>query len=90
MELRWIDLQDSRCPIGVKCVWAGQMLVTVEITMGDEPPIQVKLLRRAGRDPEISGAFGHELRLLIVEPYSKNGVVYARCDFRMQLEFMVP
>ena len=85
MELRWIDLQDSRCPIGVNCVWAGQMLATVEITKSDEPPIQVKLLRRAGREPEVSRAFGHELRLLEVEPHPKNGVTFARNDFRMQL-----
>ena len=87
MELRWLDLQDSRCPIGVKCVWAGQMLATVEITKSDEPPIQVKLLRRAGREPQVSRAFGHELRLQIVEPHPKNGVTFARSDFRMQLEF---
>lgn len=90
LTLRWLKLEDSRCPIGVTCVWAGQMLATVEITKGNEDPIEVELLRRAAREPEVSHAFGYELRLLGVDPHPKENVTPARGDYVMRVEIARP
>ena len=90
LTLRWLKLEDSRCPIGVTCVWAGQMLATVEIAEGNEAPLEVELLRRAGREPVVTQAFGYELRLLTVEPHPKENVTPARGDYVMRVEIARP
>jgi hypothetical protein len=90
LELRWRALEDSRCPIGVTCVWAGQMLATIEIAKRDEAPLEVELLRRTGREPVVSRAFGYELRLLEVEPHPKENVTPSRGDYVMRIEIASP
>jgi len=32
LELRFYDIEDSRCPLDVTCVWEGQVLVMVNIS----------------------------------------------------------
>ena len=90
LTLRWLTLEDSRCPIGITCVWAGQMLATVEIAESDEAPLEVELLRRAGREPVVTQAFGYALRLLGVEPHPKDGVTPARSNYVMRVEIARP
>jgi hypothetical protein len=86
LEMRWLDLQDSRCPIGVTCVWAGQMIATVEVVHITQGTTQVELLRRAGREPEVSYAFDYDLRLLDVSPHPKENVTPDRGDYVMHIE----
>ena len=86
LEMRWLDLQDSRCPIGVTCVWAGQMIATVEVVHITQGTIQVELLRRAGREPEVSYAFDYDLRLLDVRPHPKENVTPDRSEYVMHIE----
>ncbi|MCP4200486.1 MAG: hypothetical protein GY769_00965 [bacterium] len=90
LELRWLELEDSRCPIGVKCIWAGQMVVTVEAARGDDKPLEVELLRRVGREPETAEALGYELRLLEVDPHPKEGVTPERGDYVARIEITGP
>ena len=90
LEMRWLDLQDSRCPIGVTCVWAGQMIATVEVVHITQGTTQVELLRRAGREPEVSYAFEYDLRLLDVSPHPKENVTPDRGEYVMQIEITTP
>jgi hypothetical protein len=90
LEMRWLDLQDSRCPIGVTCVWAGQMIATVEVVHITQGTTQVELLRRAGREPEVFYAFDYDLRLLDVSPHPKENVTPDRGEYVMKIEITTP
>ena len=90
LEMRWLDLQDSRCPIGVTCVWAGQMIATVEVVHGTQGTTQVELLRLVGEEPEVSYAFEYDLRLLDVSPPPKENVTPDRGEYVMQIEITTP
>jgi hypothetical protein len=84
VKLRLISLEDSRCPIGMKCIWAGQLIVTLEVLNEFEEKIEVKLTRK--REPEIAHAFGYRLLLLSVEPYPKKGKDIQLSDQIIQFE----
>lgn len=90
VSLRWLELADSRCPIGVSCIWAGQLLATVEVVHGVQGNMKVELLRRVGREAEISHAFGYELRLLDVDPHPKEGVTPVRGDYVLYMDITKP
>ncbi len=86
LKIVWTELEDSRCPIGTSCVWAGQLIATLEIRHeGDEPAI-INLTHRIGDDPLTETAFGFEFRLLDVEPHPKEGVTNARSDYVAEIE----
>lgn len=90
LVLRWLTLADSRCPIGVTCVWGGQMLATVEVTHATQGAAEIELLRRAGREPEVAHAFGWEFRLQDVSPHPKDGVKPDRANYVMRVEIRKP
>ncbi len=78
LRLRLVKLNDSRCPQGVQCVWEGQVAATVEVSRDDLAPRAVELTLRAGLDSGAETAAGHDLRLLSVEPYPRDGVTPER------------
>jgi hypothetical protein len=90
LKLRWLELDDSRCPIGVVCIWAGQTVVTLEVVRGEDGPAELELLRRAGREPETAKVFDHELRLLEVEPHPKEGITPNRSQYVLRIEIAEP
>ena len=90
LKLRWLEVEDSRCPIGVQCVWAGQVVVTVEATRGEEGPVELELVLRVGRDPRAVRAFAHELLLKGVDPPPRPGVTPERSHYLALLEITRP
>ena len=86
LDFRWLALTDSRCPVGVNCVWAGQMEVTIEVTGSAKEAVEVELLRRATREPEVSHVFDYELRLQNITPHPKANITYSRSDYVMRFE----
>lgn len=77
LELRWLDFEDSRCAIGVNCVWAGRMAATVEVQRGTERR-EILLSNNLKSEPPAASAFGYAFRLLGMEPHPKQGVDVAR------------
>ena len=90
LELRWLELDDSRCPIGVTCVWEGQIVATVEVARGAEGSAELELVLRAGTESETSRAFDHELVLRGVDPHPKDGVTPERSDYVVRIEIAEP
>ena len=86
LRLRWLEIEDSRCPIGVQCIWAGQVAVTVEAAQGDEGPAELELVLRVGREVETVRAFAYDLVLQGVEPHPMQGVTPERSDYVAVLE----
>lgn len=81
LELKWLAVEDSRCPIGVTCIWAGQMVVKLELKEGGQEPVEIDLLRRVGDEPEAKKTVGYELRLLDVQPPPREGQTPERGDY---------
>jgi hypothetical protein len=86
LRLRWLDLNDSRCPQGVQCVWEGQAVVTLEVSRDGLAPQRVELILRSGVEPGAETVAGYELRLLKVEPYPRQGVTPERNDYVATVE----
>ena len=90
LKLRWLELEDSRCPIGVACIWEGQIVATIEVTRGDESPVELQLLLRAGLKHEAKRAFDYDLLLLAVDPHPKEGVTAERNSYLARVEITGP
>jgi hypothetical protein len=64
--------EDSRCPVGVKCIWAGQAVVELEIKSHDNEPDSMALISQSGRgDLAIKQLNGLIVNLVKVEPPRK-------------------
>jgi hypothetical protein len=76
--------QDSRCPIGVQCVWAGD--ASVEITL-EKPPAaaETRTLHTSGRFDREADYAGLVVRLVSLEPNRRDGVTIAPEDYRVTL-----
>lgn len=86
LELRWLDVHDSRCPIGVVCVWEGQVTVTLEVERAKEDLVEVELTLHVGSEPERVTAFGYQLQLQGVDPHPKKGKTPERSDYVAKVE----
>lgn len=65
-------VEDSRCPTGVQCIWAGNGKVSVKLSKGKGQAVSVELNTSAG--PKSSTFQGYEVRLVSLDPYPKDGV----------------
>ncbi|PKL74652.1 MAG: hypothetical protein CVV27_19405 [Candidatus Melainabacteria bacterium HGW-Melainabacteria-1] len=74
-------LEDSRCPEGSQCIWAGQVRVRIEVLMEDEPPQNIDMTLAMEEDkPKVpvgkytlslqSVEDGHAISLLVQIPKS--------------------
>ncbi len=63
-------VEDSRCPRGTQCIWAGQVTVSINILKGDEVLKTINLTLRPGAENLKSKIFKNRLfSLLEVTPY---------------------
>jgi hypothetical protein len=92
LELRWLEVKDSRCPIGVNCFWEGEVRVVIEAARAEEEgeaPVEFQLTLRAGQKPETASVFGYEMVLVNVVPHPKNGVTPERSDYVADIRISV-
>ena len=76
--------EDSRCPTGVQCAWAGDAAAT--FTLQKAPAAAVhRTLHTNGRFERQSEYEGFVVRLEDVKPYPKQGATIAADDYRASL-----
>jgi hypothetical protein len=63
--------EDSRCPEGVQCVWAGNARILLKLTKARRRSGSVHL--NTGVDPKLASYRGYEVKLVKLEPYPKEG-----------------
>jgi hypothetical protein len=91
LELRWLEINDSRCPTGVNCFWAGEVKVMLEATrttaQGSEPA-ELQLTLQSRREPATATVSfsGYELELLNVDPYPKDKVTPERSYYVAEIK----
>ena len=63
--------EDSRCPTGVNCIWAGNVRVLLQVTkVGSKPSkVELNLNPRDFPDGEAADCGNYKLKLVRVNPY---------------------
>ena len=76
-------VEDSRCPTGVQCIWAGNGKVSLKLSKAKSESVSVELNTSAG--PKSRAYQGYEVRLVSLDPYPKNGVVIGKNEYVVTL-----
>ncbi|HEV7904041.1 MAG TPA: hypothetical protein VGO96_09380 [Pyrinomonadaceae bacterium] len=63
--------EDSRCPTGVNCIWAGNVRVQLQVTKAKSKPVKVELSLnpRDFPDGEAADCGNYKIKLVKVDPY---------------------
>ena len=85
LAIEFIDIiADSRCPLGVECIWQGEVACLVEITHSGTG--QQRVLTYPGLTQELSKAqFGSYQFTFSVEPYPEAGKEIKKSEYRLNL-----
>ncbi len=85
LKIKFIDVtQDSRCPKGVQCIQAGQVVCSVEITTNGAT-IPVVLTEIGGSSEFTSNASGGLTFNFQVLPYPEAGKQIDKKDYRLTM-----
>lgn len=85
LRIRFVRLiEDSRCPEGVDCVWAGNGKIEISVRKGRRKAARFELNTMS--EP-VSVAFGgYEIKLAKLDPYPKKDVTHKRAEYVATLE----
>lgn len=75
--------EDSRCPVDVTCVWAGNATVELKVGMTDAGDTTVAL--NTDLEPKAATIGGHELRLVALAPVPRSDARIAASDYAATL-----
>lgn len=75
-------VEDSRCPTSVQCVWAGRLLVRVEVRSRNHLE---QLDLELGKSKQVSGG---ELKLVSAMPARSEAAPTMAKDYRFTFEFL--
>jgi hypothetical protein len=75
---------DSRCPVDVQCVWAGDAAVLVTVSSGSAGDERDATLH-TGLEPKATTVGGDEIRLTGVEPAPHSGTPIPPSSYRVTL-----
>ena len=71
--------EDSRCPEGVNCIWAGNAKVKLKLRKGRRRSSMLTL--NTGVDPKQAAYRGYEVKLVKLDPYPKEKRRIRRRDY---------
>lgn len=81
VHLQLEEVQDSRCPEGVECIWEGEARVTI-LAWDEGEKMQHRFTLTLGNPKESRGYTGnHTIHLLAVNPYPRADQPTAREDY---------
>ncbi|HLL73312.1 MAG TPA: hypothetical protein VK363_17870 [Pyrinomonadaceae bacterium] len=80
--------EDSRCPKGVNCIWAGTVRVLLHVTKAKSKPVKVELdlNPRDSPDGQTANYGNYKLKLVSVDPYPVDGQQRAAKDYTVTLD----
>jgi hypothetical protein len=76
-------VEDSRCPTGITCIWAGDAVVKISIKTRDGKPASYTLHTNSPERAADHG--GNRVELVAVTPYPKGDTPPRRADYRVTL-----
>ncbi|HEX7175663.1 MAG TPA: hypothetical protein VF240_10425, partial [Pyrinomonadaceae bacterium] len=84
IKIRFLSVDnDSRCPQGVNCIWAGSVGVSLLLSAPDAEDERVKL--NTAVEPQSVSYKGHSLRIESVSPPRVEGKKITPEDYRITL-----
>ncbi|MBX3244407.1 MAG: hypothetical protein KF685_08125 [Acidobacteria bacterium] len=76
--------EDSRCPEGVDCFWAGNARLKIELSFSDDEPVTLEMDTNG---PNSTVKFeGGTVSLIKLDPYPKNNVEFDRSAYKVSLK----
>jgi len=70
VEITFVAADDSRCPIGARCITEGQAVLTFDVSISDAAPLGVKVTLRAGHADLASATVeGYRIEAKRLDPY---------------------
>ncbi len=75
-------IEDSRCPAGIQCIWAGRLIVRVEVNGAS---VRQQLDIELGKGQKVAGG---ELRLVSATPARREGPPARPGDYRFTFDFL--
>ena|SRR5688572_3414500 len=61
--------EDSRCPEGAQCIWAGNAKIALTVRKGNAKPTSIEL--NTGVTPQQTSYMGHGIKLTGLRPHPK-------------------
>lgn len=77
-------LEDSRCPVGVKCVWAGNAKVSLEIE--GTAAGRTNIILNTELEPRMMQLDAYEIRLISLAPTPREGISIAASEYFATLQ----
>ena len=71
--------EDSRCPTGVNCIWAGNGKIIVKVSKTGRKAADVEL--NTGIEPKHQSYHEYDIKLVGLNPYPKKDVNIGRGDY---------
>ncbi len=81
LTLQLDEINESRCPEGVVCVWAGQVTVSFDLHGAIEGKLQLASLLQP-----VDTVGNYAFRLVSVDPYPKYKQPLERSDYRITMK----
>lgn len=79
LRIVWNEpLQDSRCPVGTQCIWAGEVKVNVTMTLAEYSETKVI---SSNKPPYLFD--GHKVSIIGVTPQAKQGTQLGAGDYQI-------
>ena len=75
--------EDSRCPKGVTCMWAGNAKVLLKVKKNGAKPVDVEL--NTNSNPRTANYLDYELSLKELKPYPEADVTIKPSDYEVTL-----
>lgn len=87
VEVKFVELvSDSRCPEGVSCVWAGEVVIKVDVIKnGKKLETKEMTFNALGKGNDIYVSEGLTITGVNISPYPVYGEKIALEDYKMQL-----
>lgn len=88
IEIKLINVsEDSRCPVGVQCIWQGQVTVNLNLIKNNNTVENFNLTNRSGDENLASKLVdGYQIKVVKVEPYPTNLKKLSPSDYNVTLE----
>jgi hypothetical protein len=88
LTVKFIDVaEDSRCPVGVECIWPGQAKIDLEIKRQSDKPENIQLTSLAGEPGLAQKSIGdYNIRLVKVDPPRTTDRELKLSDYKITLK----
>jgi hypothetical protein len=83
-NIKFVDvLEDSRCPKGVHCIWAGNAKISIEVGQNNQTK---KIELNTLLEPQEDFVSGYKIRLVGLSPYPEEGKQINKAQYTASLE----